>query len=117
MAESVISTDITRGTITAESGVTFSELSVVQIDKAVYIRGYASLSTAASQNTEKKLGTISGVALPKSAVRTLCGTTSGAAYTARSSGYLVIASNGNFAVNTSQTGQTIFTFCLSYSIL
>ena len=117
MAVSKMQTDIAVGTITAESGVTFSELSVTQIGNIVCVRGYATLSTAASQGTEKKLGTLSGVPFPKSTLRSLCGTTSGASYDAYNVGYLVIGTVGNIGVKTNNSNQKTFTFCVSYSIL
>lgn len=119
MASSVIKVNYGNytqtGTLTPENGVSLNELLVKQVGKIVTVRGYAKLSSALSTTEQMKIATISGVALPYSIVRTLCGTGT-QAYQAFNSGYLIIDSSGNIYCLTSTANQTHITFSFSYVV-
>lgn len=101
------------GTITAESGITFGELHVIQHGKTVNLSGHAQGSFAGG-TTGKIIGTISGVSNPSQIIRATCGCGS-AAYYAYNSGYFIIETNGNITVRTEVAASAV-TFNVTYLI-
>lgn len=106
------STAYTTGSVTpVGSGSSAQFMAVKQFGKVVSLYGAI---TGVAVGSNIKIGTISGVAAPATAVRTLCGVAANAYDHPQDVAYLSITTAGEIYVTSTQTGTKAVYFAVTY---
>lgn len=102
MATSIIPGNLIVGSIVSKNSTDISYANVRQTGRTITLSGY--LHANCSANTEKLIASISGVDLPKSAIRTMCGVAAYPYGHPADVAYLVISTAGEISINTTIEG-------------
>lgn len=103
------------GIVSAAGGSTVTGLSVTQYGKVVVISGYVS-GASLSANTSSHIATISGISLPSSAIRTLCGVAANAYKHPDDVAYCAISTEGKIMVTSTESGSRAVYLTVSYIV-
>ena len=101
------------GTFTPSSGVTIQETEIKQDGHNVYVR-ISATRTGNFPTSQQQVGNVSGVDLPKTLIRTICGAGANA-YGATDSGYLLMDTDGGVYVQLS-TARPRVNICFTYIV-
>lgn len=105
---------LSTGSYSAANGFSASELKINQRGGTVFINGYFTRSSNIG-TSEISIGTFSGVSLPTSNIRFLCGTGANA-YSANHACYAIFTPSGNLSILAATSTDKVVDICLSYTL-